>query len=559
MKNFLLSLFIFCTITYTVSSQEIEKTWKIAASSNSTDYLQLNNGDFDLNLSSSDSISSTGSYIHQNNNLIFYFNKPSDSIANYKISELTDSTLVFKNKKNIYKFIDKLSQNKKAVVIPLTNNIKPSEGFTFKNLLRGVLGMTVIIFIAFLFSSDKKKIPWRLVIFGVITQIIIAFGITYIPAVQWFFEMISKGFVSILDFTRAGSTFLLGDKLMSTDSFGFVFLFQILPTVIFFSALTSVLFYLGVLQKVVHGLAWIMTKTLRISGAESLSVAGNIFLGQTEAPLMIKAYLEKMNKSEIFLVMVGGMATLAGGVLAAYIDMLGSGNEVMRLLFAKQLLMASIMAAPGAIVIAKILVPQSEKIDENVKVSSDRIGTNFLDAIAVGTTEGLKLAANVGAMLLVFVAFIAMINGILNALGDLTSLNDAIASSSNGKYTSLSLEYVLGTLFSPLAYIIGTSWEDAQLVGRLLGEKLIASEFIAYSSLTDLKNTGAFTEMKSIVISTFMLSGFANIASIGIQIGGIGSLAPSKRALLSKYGLKAVLGGMLASLLSATLAGILIG
>ena len=559
MKNFFLSLFVFFSFTCIAISQEIEKNWN-TASSNSSNYLNLNNGDFDLLISESDSINSTGSYIHQNNNLIFYFNQPTDSITKYKVLELTDSTLVIKNNKNTHRFISKKNENEEAIIAPVADNIvKPSQGFTFNNFLRGALGMFVLLFIAYLFSSNRKKIPWRLVALGILAQIIIAVGIIYVPAIQWFFEIISKGFVSVLDFTRAGSTFLLGNKLMDVNSFGFVFLFQILPTVIFFSALTSVLFYLGILQKIVQGLAWIMAKTLRISGAESLSVAGNIFLGQTEAPLMIKAYLDKMNKSEIFLVMVGGMSTLAGGVLAAYIDMLGGGVEEVRLIFAKQLLMASIMAAPGAIVIAKILVPQTEQIEKGVKVSSDRIGSNFLDAIAIGTTEGLKLAANVGAMLLVFVAFIAMINGILNGIGEITNLNDLIASSSNGKYTSISLEYILGTIFSPLAYVIGTSWEDAQLVGRLLGEKLIASEFIAYNSLTDLKKIGAFTEMKSIVISTFMLSGFANIASIGIQIGGIGSLAPTKRSLLSKYGLKAVLGGMLASLLSATLAGILIG
>ena len=559
MKNFFLSLFVFFSFTCIAISQEIEKNWN-TTSSNSSNYLNLNNGDFDLLISESDSINSTGSYIHQNNNLIFYFNQPTDSITKYKVLELTDSTLVIKNNKNTHRFISKKNENKEAIIAPVADNtVKPSQGFTFNNFLRGALGMFVLLFIAYLFSSNRKKIPWRLVALGILAQIIIAVGIIYVPAIQWFFEIISKGFVSVLDFTRAGSTFLLGNKLMDVNSFGFVFLFQILPTVIFFSALTSVLFYLGILQKIVQGLAWIMAKTLRISGAESLSVAGNIFLGQTEAPLMIKAYLDKMNKSEIFLVMVGGMSTLAGGVLAAYIDMLGGGVEEVRLIFAKQLLMASIMAAPGAIVIAKILVPQTEQIEKGVKVSSDRIGSNFLDAIAIGTTEGLKLAANVGAMLLVFVAFIAMINGILNGIGEITNLNDLIASSSNGKYTSISLEYILGTIFSPLAYVIGTSWEDAQLVGRLLGEKLIASEFIAYNSLTDLKKIGAFTEMKSIVISTFMLSGFANIASIGIQIGGIGSLAPTKRSLLSKYGLKAVLGGMLASLLSATLAGILIG
>lgn len=546
MKKFFFLIVALFTATMSLTAQEkLEKKW----TDNAANSLEFDQGSFETQ---ENGTKASGDYIHQNNMLIMYYQHPKDTVVTYRISELTDSTLVFQNNAKSLSYSHQITPKATAPVLE-------SKGFSFYGLWRGIIGIVVILFIAYLLSSDRKNISWRLVLFGIITQVIIAFGITYVPAVQWFFEAVSSGFVSILDYTRAGSIFLLGDTLMDTNSFGFVFIFQILPTVIFFSALTSVLFYLGVLQIVVKGLAWVMTKTLKISGAESLAVAGNIFLGQTEAPLMIKAYLEKMNKSEIFLVMTGGMATLAGGVLAAYIDMLGSGDVAMRLLFAKQLLMASIMAAPGAIVIAKMLVPQSEKIDTSVKVSSDKIGSNFLDSIAIGTTEGLKLAANVGAMLLVFVAFIAMINGILGGIGDATHLNNVIASSTDGRYTSLSLEYILGTIFSPLAYAVGTAWEDAQLVGRLLGEKLIASEFIAYNSLNELKNAGAFTEMKSIVISTFMLSGFANIASIGIQIGGIGSLAPGKRALLSKYGMKAVIGGMLASLLSATLAGILIG
>ncbi len=445
--------------------------------------------------------------------------------------------------------------------------IKESQGFTLEGLIRGAIGMVIILGIAFLLSSNRKKISWRLVGIGLLMQLVVALFIQYVPFVQKMFEAVSSGFIAVLDYTRAGSSFLLGD-LMDIQSYGFIFLFQVLPTVIFFSALTSLLFYLGVLQRVVKVLAWVMTRALGISGAESLSVAGNIFLGQTESPLMIKRYLNGMTPSEIFLVMVGGMATLAGGVLAAYIDMLGVDslgvpNDAVKIVFAKQLLMASIMAAPGAIVIAKILVPQVDEINieskEDVLVESKDDNSNILDAIAHGTTEGLKLAANVGAMLLVFVAIIAMLNGILGGIGDVTSLNDTISSFTDGKFDKLSLEFILGYMFSPLAFLIGVCWEDAQLVGRLLGEKLIVSEFIAYSSLKDLKLAGGFIENKSIVISTFMLSGFANFASIGIQIGGIGSLVPKKRFLLSKFGVKAMIGGMLASLLSATLAGILIG
>lgn len=320
------------------------------------------------------------------------------------------------------------------------------------------------------------------------------------------------------------------------------------------------LFYLGVIQVIVRGLAWILTKLMGISGAESLSVAGNIFLGQTEAPLMIKAYLEKMTRSEILLVMVGGMATVAGGVLAAYIGFLGGSDPLLRLQFAKHLLAASVMAAPGAIVVSKILYPQQAAVDNNATVSTDAIGSNILDSIANGTTEGLKLAANVGAMLLVFIAFIAMINHIFGWIGDLTSLNALI--SEYTPYDKFSLESILGLIFSPLMWLIGVAKEDMMLMGQLLGIKLAASEFVGYIQLAELKNaanTLHFTYEKSVIMATYMLCGFANFASIGIQIGGIGSLAPGQRKTLSEFGMKAVLGGTLASLLSATLAGMIIG
>jgi len=332
------------------------------------------------------------------------------------------------------------------------------------------------------------------------------------------------------------------------------FAVSILPTIIFFSALTSVLFYLGIIQKIVKALAWLLTKLLGISGAESLSVAGNIFLGQTEAPLMIKAYLEKMNKSEILLVMIGGMATVAGGVLAVYIQFLGGDNTVLREFFASHLLAASVMAAPGAIVISKILYPQIEKINTDVKVSSDKIGSNILDAIANGTTEGLKLAVNVAAMLLVFVAFIAMINYGLLKLGTIGNINEWVAS--NSPYESLSLEAILGTIFAPLMWLIGVAKEDSMMMGQLIGIKLAASEFIGYIQLVELKdvsNSLHLNYQKSIVMATYMLCGFANFASIGIQIGGIGSLAPKQRKTLSKFGIKALIGGTIASLISATI------
>ena len=388
-----------------------------------------------------------------------------------------------------------------------------------------------------------------------------AVGVLKVPFVQAAFEWVGGLFISVLDFTMAGTKFLfasfstneIADSLMT-------FAVSILPTIIFFSALTSVLFYLGIIQKVVKGMAWLLTKLLQISGAESLSVAGNIFLGQTESPLMIKAYLEKMTKSEILLVMIGGMATVAGGVLAAYIGFLGGSDEALRLFYAKHLLTASVRAAPGAIVISKILYPQQEKINSEIKITQDKIGSNILDAIANGTTEGLKLAVNVGAMLLVFLAFIAMINGILGWAGDMTNLNGWIAS--NTTYSEFSLEFILGYTFAPLMWLIGVAKEDIALMGQLLGIKLAASEFVGYIQLAELKNPVQLLHLKyqkSIIMATYMLCGFANFASIGIQIGGIGSLAPGQRKTLSEFGIKALIGGTLASLLSATIAGMIIG
>lgn len=419
--------------------------------------------------------------------------------------------------------------------------------------------MLAILIIAFIFSSNRKMIKWKTIGIGLSAQLLLAIGVLKVPFIQAAFEWVGNIFVLILDFTKAGSEFLLGG-MMNVESFGFIFLFQVLPTIIFFSALTSVLFYLGVIQVIVRGLAWILTKLMGISGAESLSVAGNIFLGQTEAPLMIKAYLEKMTRSEILLVMVGGMATVAGGVLAAYIGFLGGSDPLLRLQFAKHLLAASVMAAPGAIVVSKILYPQQAAVDNNATVSTDAIGSNILDSIANGTTEGLKLAANVGAMLLVFIAFIAMINHIFGWIGDLTSLNALI--SEYTPYDKFSLESILGLIFSPLMWLIGVAKEDMMLMGQLLGIKLAASEFVGYIQLAELKNaanTLHFTYEKSVIMATYMLCGFANFASIGIQIGGIGSLAPGQRKTLSEFGMKAVLGGTLASLLSATLAGMIIG
>lgn len=421
--------------------------------------------------------------------------------------------------------------------------------------------MLTLVAIAYAFSSNRKGISWKVVGIGLGMQLILAIGVLYVPFVGAIFDAIGKFFILIMDFTKEGTNFLFrsfGSGEIESPLVNFAVM--ILPTIVFFSALTSVLFYLGIIQKIVKGLAWLLTKALKISGAESLSVAGNIFLGQTESPLMIKKYLEAMNKSEILLVMIGGMATVAGGVLAAYVGFLGGEDEVMRQFYAKHLLAASVMAAPGAIVVAKMLYPQTDEINSNIEISHDSVGSNVLDALTNGTTEGLKLALNVGAMLLVFFAFLAMINYGLGAIGSWVGLNEVIAA--NTDYQALSLEFLLGYLFAPLMWLIGVATEDITMLGQLLGVKIIASEFVGYENLATLKDTSNQVHLmydKSILMATYMLCGFANFASIGIQVGGIGSLAPGQRKTLSKFGMVALLGGTLASLFSATMAGMLVG
>lgn len=437
--------------------------------------------------------------------------------------------------------------------------IAAHQGISILGTIQAVGGIVALLLIAYLCSNNRKAINWKTVGFGLLLQLVLAISILKLSWVQSIFNAVGKIFVSILDFTAAGSLFLFGD-LMNVDSYGFIFIFQILPTIIFFAALTSLLFYLGVLQFLVKILAKGTARLLNISGAESLSVIGNIFLGQTEAPLLIKAYLPKMNRSEMLLVMVGGMATVAGGVLAAYIGFLGGDDPVLRLAFAKHLLAASVMAAPGAIIVAKMLFPQTASIDTNPEVSTQDVGSNMLDAIANGTIEGVKLAANIGGMLLVFVALIAMVNGILFEVGEITNLNEWVSSISS--YNALSIEAILGTLFAPIMWLIGVPWDDLLPMGQLLGIKLAASEFVGYIQLAELKNAANeihFSSQKSIVMATYMLCGFANFASIGIQIGGIGGLAPNQRKVLSSFGFRAVLGGTIASLLSATLVGALLG
>lgn len=439
----------------------------------------------------------------------------------------------------------------------------PTEKFegsiSFESIYRGVLGMASLIFIAFLFSSNRRAINWSQVGKGIAIQLIFAIAILKVPFIADVFSGVSQFFVEVINFTQEGTEFLFGGPSGKIENPLATFAIKVLPTIIFFSALTSLLYYWGVLQKIVYVFAIVMKRFMGLSGAESMAAAGNIFLGQTESPLLVKPYLNKMTDSELMCLMAGGMATIAGGVLAAYIGFLGGDDPNAQLYFARHLLAASVMSAPAAIVLSKILVPETEKFDRSINIPKEKLGTNSLEAITNGTTEGLKLAVNVGAMLLVFIALMAMANYVLgDMIGEWTGLNEVITKATGGKYESLSFQYILGYTLAPIAWLMGVPWADVSVVGQLLGEKSILNEFVAYSSLGELKNEGAFAYNKSIVMSTYILCGFANFASIGIQIGGIGSLVPEKKHVLSKYGVKALIGGTLACLMTAVMVGMLV-
>lgn len=576
--------FLFLFLSTLTSAQELDTSWSFSSIKNqnkeslfeidSTDTFTLDKGAFEYQLKAKD-LKASGTYIRQNNLLIFNYQQPKDTVRYYNIVSLSDDRLILSEGGVYYAFSSVMASPEEVVKVtnieqPKENVIIPSQGFSVQSLWRGILGMIILIIIAFLFSANRLAIQWKKVGIGLSLQLLIAIGVLKVNFVKAIFEFVGGIFIEILEYTKAGSKFLFEGLVADMNTFGYIFAFQVLPTIIFFSALTSLLFYLGIIQWVVKVLAKILTSFLGISGMESLSVAGNIFLGQTEAPLLIKAYLEKMNRSEMLLVMIGGMATVAGAVLAAYIGFLGGGDKELELVFAKHLLAASVMAAPGAIVISKILYPQTEEVNTDVRVSQERIGTNLLDAIANGTTEGLRLSVNVGGMLLVFVAIIAMINGILGFVGGFngieyfgwtfTSLDTIIAN--NTVYQGFSLEFILGYMFAPLMWLIGVASEDIALMGQLLGIKLAASEFVGYIQLAELKTVTSAIHLnynKSVIMATYMLCGFANFASIGIQIGGIGSLAPGQRKTLSEFGMKALIGGTIASLMSATIAGMIIG
>ncbi len=436
----------------------------------------------------------------------------------------------------------------------LKENKQLATGFSWSSLFRGLLGMLALILIAFLLSRNRRNINWPLVIKGILLQIVLALLILKVPFVEIGFDFISKAFVKVVDMAHEGALFVFGsvvDGEMSPIVKNFVT--WILPSVIFFSALSSLLYYWGILQKVVLAMAWIMKRLMGLSGSESVAAAGNVFLGQTEAPLLVKPYLGKMTKSEILCLMAGGMATIAGGVLASYIGFLGGDDPDQKVFFAKHLLTASLMSAPAAIIFSKILLPETEEINKDLSISKNKLGTNALEAITNGTVDGVKLAVNVAAMLIVFVSLIALANYILGQFGSVTGLNEVIAASST-MYDGLSFQYILGNLLSPLAWIMGVPWEDTQIIGQLLGEKTIINEFVAYPHLGDLQDE---ISAKSLMMGTYVLCGFANFASIGIQVGGIGALAPEKKPILAKYGMLALIAGTLACMMTATMVGML--
>lgn len=422
---------------------------------------------------------------------------------------------------------------------------------------RGLLGIVALLGVAFIFSANRKSIDWRLVGVGVLIQAVFGFLITRVDFVASLFLGLSRGFVKFLSFSQDGAVFLFGD--LATNSFGFIFAFQVLPTIIFFSTVSAALYYLGVLQKIVFAIAWVMAKTMRLSGAESLSAAGNIFLGQTEAPLLVKPFIPNMTRSELMCLMTGGMATIAGGVLAGYVAFLGGDSPEEQSRFAAYLLGASIMNAPAAIVMSKIIIPQThvDKLDDKLEVSGENLGVNLIDAMSRGASDGLKLALNVGGMLLAFIAVIAALNYFLSGIiGEYTGLNAFVIHSTGGAFQGFSLEYILGQIFRVFAWLIGVEWNDTLQVGSLLGQKTVINEFVAYLGLAELKDASAISP-KSIVIATYALCGFSNFSSIAIQLGGIGSIAPTQQAELSRLGMRALLAASLACMMTAAIAGAL--
>lgn len=432
--------------------------------------------------------------------------------------------------------------------------------------LRALGGLIFIVGIAYLCSNNRKAINWKLVFVGIALQIVFGLLIAKVEAVQFGFEYVSRQFIVFLSFAQKGAEFLYGDLSKNSDAvqgarhnLGFLFAFQTLPSVIFFSAVTAGLYHLGILQKIVYGFAWVMTRTMRLSGAESLSVAGDIFMGQTEAPLLVRPFIPKMTSSELHCLMVGGMATIAGSVFGAYVSFLGGNSPEEQTKFATYLLTASIMSAPAAVVLAKLFLPETEDIDRSLKMTRENVGVNLIDSIATGAADGLKLALNIGAMLLAFIAVIYALNWILvDFIGAITGLNEFVVNSTNGAFDGFSLQYILGQIFRVFAFCIGVDWDESLQVGSLLGQKMVINEFVAYYDLGTMKASG-FLSDKAVLISTYALCGFANFSSIAIQIGGTGGMAPTRQADISRLGLRAMFAATLATLMTATIAGALFG
>jgi CNT family concentrative nucleoside transporter len=423
-------------------------------------------------------------------------------------------------------------------------------------ILRGFAGITVFLGVAVLFSADRKNIPWRVVGVGLLLQFALAALVMHVPPVRIGVELVGLFFVKLLGFTADGTRFLFG-SLLDEQSHGVIFALSVLPSIVFFSALSAALYYLGILQKIVHGMAWIFSKTMRLSGPETLSASANVFLGQTEAPLLIRPWLAGMTKSEILCIMIGGMATVAGAVMIAYISLLGGGDPAQQLVFATHLLTKSVITVPAALMIAKILLPQTEPVDTSLHLAQESNGVNLLDAICRGTTDGVKLAVNVGAMLLVFTALVALVNYVLEGwIGEVTGWNALITAWSGGVFDGFSLDLLLGMIFAPVAWLMGISGDAVMVSGALLGERTMLNEFVSFVRLGELKATGAFADPRNLMILTYALAGFANIVSIGVQIGGIGGLAPSQRETLARFGWKALLGASLACFMTGAVAGI---
>ena len=484
-----------------------------------------------------------GNWKLKNNKIQLLYSSPEDTLRTFNVL-INQNILILEENGVNFEF------EKTSYLTLKKNNL-------LNTLTRGFLGVASLLFLAFCFSQDRKSIDWKLVFKGLAIQIIFAVLILKAPFVSTGFEFIGKIFTKIISFTQDGTMFLFRSFSSGTIEAPLAnFAIMILPTVIFFSALTSLFYYWKIIPKIVYVFAWLMKKTLNLSGPESVGVAGNIFLGQTESPLLVKPYLNKMTMSEMLCLMCGGMATIAGGVLAAYIGFLGGSDPLEQIIFAKHLLAASVMSAPAAVISSKILFPEKHKFEEKLSISKNEIGDSALEAVSNGTYDGLKLAVNVGAMLLVFIGLVSMGNYILFKLGDWSSINLWI--SENTRYNELSLNLILGYIGAPIAWLVGVCKEDMLLVGQLLGEKTVLNEFVAYVSLAEMKEAGKFFEEKSIIIATYILCGFANFSSIGIQIGGIGAIAPKRKGDLAKLGILALIGGTLASLFTAAIVGIII-